>query len=119
MIKVFGEGRLTADPELTTTSDGLHKCVFRCAFERIRGKTTFAQCVAWRGLADFVARNFAKGDGITVAGDLDISSYTASDGAKRTAVQVIVSDARFPTGKRAEPKEDEPVPGDFPDYLDN
>lgn len=41
------------------------------------------------------------------------------DGAKHTAVQVIVSDARFPAGKRAESKEDEPVPGDFPDYLDD
>ena len=34
-------------------------------------------------------------------------------------VKTVVSDVRFPTGKKAEPKEDEPIPGEFPDYLDD
>ena len=69
-------GRLTADPELRTTGTGTAVTTFSVAVDRDYQKsgeakqTDFFNIVAWRGTAEFVARNFQKGKLIAVKGSL-------------------------------------------------
>ena len=58
MNKVILIGRLTKDPELTTTGSGISVCRFALAIERKftnadgEKEVDFLNIVAWRGLAD-------------------------------------------------------------------
>ena len=60
-------GRLTAAPELKTTSSGINYCRFTLAVDRRFQKqgqdkqTDFISCVAWRQTAEFICRYFVKG----------------------------------------------------------
>lgn len=79
--KVILMGRLTADPELRQTPNGVSTCQFNVAVDR--GYTTqsgerqtdFITVVAWRQTAEFVSRYFAKGRMIIVEGSLRTRSY--------------------------------------------
>lgn len=74
-------GRLTADPELKTTSGGLANVQFTIAVTRAfknqsgEYESDFIRCVAWRTTAEFICRNFAKGQLILVEGNLRTGSY--------------------------------------------
>jgi single-strand DNA-binding protein len=43
---------------------------------------------AWRGMARNVATSLVKGDGVTVVGRLNVSTWTAQDGSERTTLEV-------------------------------
>lgn len=43
---------------------------------------------AWRGMARNVAGSLVKGDGVTVVGRLNVSSWTAQDGSERTTLEI-------------------------------
>ena len=94
-------GRLTVVPELKTTNSGTSVVTFSVAVQRnykdAEGKypTDFINCVAWRSVADFISRNFTKGQLITVEGSLQTRSYETKNGEKRTAVEVIVERPHF------------------------
>ena len=94
-------GRLTGDPELKTTQSGVSVTSFSVAVDRAyRSKeqerqTDFIPCTAWRGTAEFITRYFRKGQRIAVQGTLQTRSYTANDGSKRTAFDVVVDNAFF------------------------
>ncbi len=74
-------GRLTADPELKQTSNGVSTCSLNVAVERnyaTQGQerqTDFIPVVAWRQTAEFICRNFSKGKMIAVVGSLRTRSY--------------------------------------------
>lgn len=97
--KVIMTGRLTADPELRTTPNGVSVTSFTLALNRGEGQADFFNFVAWRGTAEFVTKYFHKGDGIEVDGHLTARSYE-KDGVKRTAYQIICDHVDFPVGKR-------------------
>lgn len=70
-------GRLTQKPESQVSEKGTVYCRFRVAVPRdyISKETEereadFPDVIAWRGLGEFVAENFDKGDLITVVGPL-------------------------------------------------
>ena len=94
-------GRLTVDPELKTTQSGVSVTGFTVAVDRaFRSKdqerqTDFIPCTAWRGTAEFITRYFRKGQRIAIQGSLQSRSYTANDGSKRTAFDVVVDNAFF------------------------
>ena len=94
-------GRLTGDPELKTTQSGVSVTGFTVAVDRaFRSKdqerqTDFIPCTAWRGTAEFITRYFRKGQRIAIQGSLQSRSYTANDGSKRTAFDVVVDNAFF------------------------
>ena len=101
-------GRLVRNPELKTTQSGVSICTFRIASDRdFTDKATgqrdadFVECVAWRGLAEFISRSFAKGRMIVVDGRLQSRNYQDSDGNKRTVYEVNVENAYFADSKRA------------------
>ncbi|SFB76514.1 single-strand DNA-binding protein [Nocardioides terrae] len=43
---------------------------------------------AWRGLARNVAESLLKGDGVTVVGRLNVTTWTAQDGTERTTLEI-------------------------------
>ena len=100
-------GRLTADPELRTTSSGLSVTSFSVAVDRNytrageEKKTDFLNVVAWRQQADFVTKYFRKGSMIAVQGSLQSRSYEDKNGNKRVAYEVIADQVSF-CGSKAE-----------------
>ena len=103
--KVFFQGNLTADPELRVTANGVNVCTFNIAVGRRFAKpddavkTDFFTIVAWRGLADFVSKNFYKGKAIIVVGNLQNRSYTTSDGQKRYVTEIVAEECYFAGNK--------------------
>ena len=70
--KVILMGRLTADPELRQTPNGVSTCRFTVAVDRNfvqQGQerlADFISVVAWRQTAEFICRYFSKGRMICV-----------------------------------------------------
>ncbi len=99
--KVILIGRLTADPELKTTTSGISVTSFTVAVDRRFAKETdevkadFINVVCWRKSAEFVARYFGKGKPILVEGQLQTRSYTANDGSKRYVTEVVADNVSF------------------------
>lgn len=79
--KVIIMGRLTADPELRQTPNGVSTCQITVAVNRnyaAQGQerqTDFITVVAWRQTAEFISRYFAKGKMIIVEGSLRTRTY--------------------------------------------
>lgn len=79
--KVILMGRLTADPELRQTPNGISTCQFTVAVDRNftpqggERQADFITVVAWRQTAEFVSRYFAKGRMICVEGNLRTRTY--------------------------------------------
>lgn len=94
-------GRLTAKPELKTTTNGTTICNFTVAVNR-RGKeqiADFINCVSFKGTAEFISKFFDKGSSICIVGSLQVRVYTDKEGNKRTATDVLVESAHFVDGK--------------------
>lgn len=106
--KVILAGRLTRDPELRQTPNGVAVASFSLAVDKPFNKdkekaADFFDCVAWRGTADFVSRYFEKGKPILVEGRLQNNEYTNKDGEKRRRVEVLVENVSFIGGKDEKP----------------
>ncbi len=99
--KVILGGRITADPELKQTPQGVSVVTFSIAINRKGAKETtdFITCVAWRNTAEFISKYFQKGSSIVVDGSIQVRSYQDKDDNKRQAVEVVVSDAYFVDSK--------------------
>ncbi|MBQ5825143.1 MAG: single-stranded DNA-binding protein [Clostridia bacterium] len=94
-------GRLVADPELKTTTNGVSVTSFRIAVDRTYQKqgeerqADFIDIAAWRQTADFVCRYFKKGSMIAVQGSIQTRNYEDKQGNKRTAVEVVADNVSF------------------------
>jgi single-strand DNA-binding protein len=105
--KVILQGNLVEDVELRTTSSGTPVVNFRLAVGRPYAKegeqnVDFFNVIAWKKLAEFVAKYFGKGSPILIWGNLQARQYTDKDGNKRTAVEVVALEATFCGGKKEE-----------------
>lgn len=97
-------GRLTADPELKHTSNGIAVVSFCVAVNR-RFKdqqADFINCVAWRQTAEFVCKYFGKGQMIGLEGSIQTRNYTDQDGNKRNATEVLAENVSFCESKKSE-----------------
>lgn len=100
-------GRLTADPELRTTTNGVATCAFRLAVDRKyksqngERQADFINVVTWRQTAEFVCRYFSKGRSVLVEGTLQSRTYDDKDG-KKVYVTEVVADAVYFTGERTD-----------------
>ena len=100
-------GRLTADPELRTTGNGISVTSFSVAVDRNyqrqgqERQTDFINVVAWRQTAEFVTRYFHKGQMIAVQGSIQTRNYEDRNGNKRTAVEIAADNVSF-CGSNAE-----------------
>ena len=99
-------GRLTAAPELKTTSNGVSVTSFTIAVDRNYVKqgeqrqADFINIVCWRQQADFVCRYFGKGSMIAIDGQLQTRSYQAKDGTNRYVTEVVADQVSFTGEKR-------------------
>lgn len=101
-------GRLTKDPELRHTGNGVAVTSFTLAVDRdFSGKdnkekeTDFIDCVAWRAAGEFVSKHFAKGRMACVSGRLQLRDWTDKDGNKRRNAEVIADNVYFADSKPA------------------
>lgn len=88
-------GRLVRDIETRTTQSGTQIALFTIACDRgVQKETDFIDCVAFKGTAGFVERNFHKGQLILVSGRLESSKWE-KDGQKRVNWKVMVNEVNF------------------------
>ena len=98
--KIILIGRTTAAPQMRYTQTGKPVCSFTLAVNRLKKPSSdpnqqtvdFINIVAWQNLAEICGKYLEKGKLIYVEGRLQIRSYTAQDGSKRTVAEVIASD---------------------------
>lgn len=102
-------GRLVADPELRKVNNDTSVVSFRIAVDRdfVNKETNqreadFFNVTAWRGLADFVAQYFAKGDMIAVTGRLQSRTYQDKDGNNRNTIEILAEHCYFGSAKKGE-----------------
>ena len=99
--KVILGGRMTADPELKQTPQGVSVTSFSIAVNR-RGKdaqTDFINCVAWRQTADFICRFFKKGSSICISGSVQTRTWNDQQNNKRYATEIVADEAYFVDAK--------------------
>jgi single-strand DNA-binding protein len=104
--KVILMGRLTADPELRQTSQGVSVCSFTIAVDRSFSKSEerqadFFRVTAWRNNADFVSKFFAKGKMAIVEGRIQNNNYTDSQGITHRTCEIQADNVMFGETKAA------------------
>ncbi len=106
-------GRLTRDPEMKYTPQGVAVAQLGIAVQRFTKNETgdydvdFFNVVAWRRTAEFASNYLHKGRLVSVDGRLQARSFVGQDGQKRTTVE-IVADNIDPVGPRPEGEESAP-----------
>jgi len=108
MNQIVIMGRLTRDPELRHTPNGVAVASFSLAVDRGfspkdggERQTDFNDVVAWRNTAEFVSKYFAKGQMAAVTGRLQIRDWTDKDGNKRRSAEVIAENVYFTESKKS------------------
>ena len=108
-------GRLTKDPELMKTKNGISFCRFSVAIDRPKKKdedspgSDFPGCVAWRQQADFITSYGSKGCMVSVEGNIQTGSYTDRDGKKVYTTDILANRIQILESKK--PKAEYPNAG--------
>ena len=101
--KVVLAGRLTADPELKLTQNGVSVVSISLAVNRKAivkdnqrvQEADYVNLVAWRKTAEFIAKYFKKGSALCITGSIQTRSWTVDSGQKRYVTEVVVDEAMF------------------------
>ncbi|MBQ3052171.1 MAG: single-stranded DNA-binding protein [Clostridia bacterium] len=98
-------GRLTADPELKTTTNGISVTSFSIAVSRPyrsgeERQADFINIVAWRQTAEFITKYFKKGNLIGIEGSIQTRRYQDKNGNNRTVFEVVANNVQFVESKR-------------------
>ena len=108
MNQVVIMGRLTRDPELRHTPNGVAVASFTLAVDRGfapkdggERQTDFIDVVAWRNTAEFVSKYFVKGQMAAVTGRLQIRDWTDKDGNKRRSAEIVAENIYFTESKKS------------------
>ncbi len=93
-------GRLTRDPDLRFTPDGIPVATLRIAVNRRKSRegneeADFFNVVAWRKLAELCAEYVGKGRLIAVDGRLRRRSWRTSEGQPRSDVEIVAESIQF------------------------
>ncbi|MGI5902393.1 MAG: single-stranded DNA-binding protein [Desulfitobacteriia bacterium] len=94
-------GRLTRDPELRYTANGIAVATFTLAVNRSyknaqgEREADFIPCVVFRQLAELCANYLAKGKLAAVEGRLQVRSYEGQDGQRKFMTEVVGENVRF------------------------
>ena len=93
-------GRLTRDPEQSTSPSGVIITRFTLAVDRRYQKqgeekqTDFINIVSFRNTAEFVKKYFTKGQMMLVSGSIQSRSYE-KDGEKRWVTEIVAEEVNF------------------------
>ena len=89
-------GRLTADPEMRYTPNGVAVTSFRLAVNRPARRdqpeerqADFIDIVAWRQQAEFCGNYLNKGALVCVEGRIQVRNWETQDGQRRRTVEVV------------------------------
>ena len=110
--KVILGGRLTADPELKQTPNGVPVVSFSIAVNR-RARSgeqpvaDFFNVTAWRQTAEFVSRYFRKGSSICIVGTIQNRNWTDQEGQKHYRTDIVADEVMF-----VDSRSDSPAAGD-------
>ncbi|HOO31675.1 MAG TPA: single-stranded DNA-binding protein [Thermotogota bacterium] len=102
-------GRLTADPQVSYSSNGLMIAKFTLAVDRQFRKdnqqggqeTDFLRIVVFGKQAEFASNYLAKGRLVMIEGRIQVSRYQAQDGTARYSTDIIAETIRFMETKRS------------------
>lgn len=106
MNKAILMGRLTADPEVRQTPNGISFTRFSIAVNRRFAKegeqnVDFLNCIAWRETGERIAKFFRKGNMIAVVGSIQVRSWEDANGKKQYSTEIVVDEWDF-TGEKKE-----------------
>jgi len=107
--KVILMGRLTRDPESSTSPSGVVVTRFTLAVDRRFQKqgeerqADFINIVTFNKTAEFVKKYFVKGQLALVSGSIQTRSWDGQDGQKRYATEVIAEEVNFVGSKKDNP----------------
>ncbi|GLC90095.1 single-stranded DNA-binding protein [Lysinibacillus piscis] len=94
-------GRLTKDPELRYTPNGVASTRFTIAVNRTfsnqqgEREADFISCVAWRKQAENLANFMRKGSLVGVEGRIQTGSYEGQDGKRVYTTDVVADSVQF------------------------
>ena len=102
--KVVLMGNLCSTPELKKSAGGISYCSFQLAVDRSftregKRETDFIGIMAWSKHAEFIHRNFRKGQGIAICGRLRVQPWKDAGGRTKLQTDVVVEDVAF-AGKK-------------------
>lgn len=107
MNKAILLGRLTRDPELRYTPNGIAVARFDLAVNRSTKNpdgtydVDFIPIIAWRKRAEFVVNYLSKGRQVLVEGRIKTRTYTDRDGNKHKITEIEASSIYFTDSRKA------------------
>ena len=99
-------GRLTRDPEMRKTPQGVSVATFTVAVDRSFVKqgedrqADFIDIVCWRNTAEFVCKHFQKGSMIALNGSIQTRTYQDKNGNNRKTFEIVADNVHFAGGKK-------------------
>lgn len=89
-------GRLTKDPELRMTPNGLSVCRFTLAVNRMKkDEADFISCIAFDKLAHNLVDYQKKGNRIAITGRIQTGSYENQQGQRIYTTEVVANSIEF------------------------
>lgn len=122
MNKTILAGNITKDSEQRAVESVTTVTTFKIAVQRRfkndegKYKSDFINCVAWRSIAEFIAKYFIKGQKIGIVGGLQSRSYDDAQGNRRFVTEVVVDKAEFVQRKEGDNRKGD---NGFRDGLNN
>lgn len=113
MNQVILTGRLSKEPELYYSKDGLGITSFHLAvkrnFKNSEGsyEADFIPCVSFRKTAEIIASYCDKGSLVAVSGRLQTRSYENKDKIRMFVTEVVVDSVEFLQKKQSQPSQNE------------
>lgn len=105
---VYLIGRLTKNPETTTTESGKKVMSVNLAVQRSYKnsegiyETDFIKCVLWDGIATRTAEYCKKGDLLAIRGQVRTTSYIKENDEKKYQTEIVVEKVSFLSSKGKE-----------------
>jgi single-strand DNA-binding protein len=114
-------GRLTRDPEVSSSASGTTFARYSIAVDRKfkregEAEADFFNCTSFGKQAEFVEKYLKKGTKIVVSGEIQNNNYTNKDGQKIYDVRIMVHDVEFAESKNSDNKA-ETKSKDVTDFL--
>lgn len=108
-----GIGRMTAQPELSFSKNGVGICTFTLAIDRPfnREKTDFLRVKCFKKVAENTANFCDKGSLVAVNGSVQVDSYE-KDGQRRSYTNIIANQVKFLDTKKKQGGTAEKLYGD-------
>lgn len=97
-------GRLTANPELRTTSTGKSTCKFTLAVQRDAEHTDFIVCDIWHNQAENLCKYCEKGSLLGISGSIETGSYIDRNNNKVYTTEILVNRVQFLDNKKNDAK---------------